>query len=462
MAARLTVYKARDGRRYGVLSGGETRQDYEISDAKWFESEKQNCGDKRTWLKTQAEACGLAPHEYAWSFEHIRIAADVTNLGPYCFAYFENANFTFENPKSVQHLGKCAFSRTAIRGKVAFPSLQDAVLPDVFSGCTKLTEIDLTGSNVKEIGEYAFSCCHNLEKIMGCRKLHTIGARAFSRCAKLTYIDFSSKELTSVGHAAFHISGVGKRLDNLPHTTFAKTARRKDKFEEHTLTAMQVVQLPNVGGLPKTVCEQSYPDLEYGLLPDGTQDYLVNGCMMFSLYHAYQRMFPDSGFDTFYDWWKHVDDLCVDALGVHIWQTDRYAANDVWKILYVVLVLLGLVPKDFSDYALKYPRVDESCGYSCALMTYDDTAKREIWQALASGCGVLASISTGAPKRTEPDVFFENNHMVAIVGCRNGKLLVVDSASIDGENGGAYEVAYEDLFMGAQYTQNCIVVIMKS
>ena len=67
--------------------------------------------------------------------------------------------------------------------------------------------------------------------------------------------------------------------------------------------------------------------------------------------------------------------------------------------------------------------------------------------------------STNKADATSEAFFLQNHHAVAIVGCRNGKLIVVDSANVDGGTGGVYEVAYEDLFIGAPYSKNRIWVI---
>lgn len=457
--AKLTVYRTRDGRRYGVLSGSETG-DYSIEDVRWFASKDPDnpneSGDTRAWLEERATACGLAVHEYAYSFQHIRVASDVQKIGDFCFCFFENAEVTFENPSGLAHLGKRALSRTGICGRVALPGLQDALFPDVFSGCTRLEEVDFTGSQVQEIGEGAFNSCYGLKRLKGCRKVHTVGPRAFLRCTALTDIDLNPQTLRSVGYAALHISSVGESLDGFS-AAFAETARRIDKFDAPTLARMQAVELPDAGGLPKVICEQNYPDLRYALV-NGQKAYMVDGCMMLSLFHVYQRMFPEAEFGSFPDWWEYVDSLCVDAAGMHIYETERYTTDDVQKITYLVLYLLGLKPKNFGEYELRYPYIDASCEYHCGLMTHDETAKYEIWTALSRGYGVIASVSTGkAEERTK--LFLRNHHAVAVVGCRNGKLLVVDSANVDGATGGVYEVAYEDLFIGAPYSENRIWVI---
>lgn len=465
--ATFTVYKARSGARYGVLSGGDTEA-YDKIDGRWFESIDPNnpndSGDSRDWLSTH----DMHPHEYAWSFAHVYIKGDVESIGAYTFAYFENADFTFEKPETIKHLGKGAFACTGIRS-VKLPGLQDSSLAEVFSGCSKLKEVDLTGSKVTAIDANAFRRCHNLKRVIGCGNVTTIGELAFSRCPSLMYIDFNPRTLKRVGYAAFHVSGLGGRLDGFRDTAFAEASRRADKFDAETLDKIRAEELPDVGGLPATVCEQSYPDIPYGYYPiynaDGTvnaaksyDDYMSNGCLMLSTYHVYQRMFPDSGYADFPAWWDEVDRRCMETNGDHIYQHWRYdivnEKGNPMKIFYDVADLMGIECKNVGIDGLAYGPNGE------AVLTYDERAKRVIWQALASGYGVIAGISTSTPTVSTRGVSFSNSHEVAIVGCRNGKLIVVDSASIDGERGGVYEVAYEDLFIGCHYADNHIRVLV--
>lgn len=442
--ARLKVYRTQSGTRYGVLSGGET-QDYSIARHELFDSEQQDCGDTRQWVEN---------YRYAWSFRRVRIAEDVTSIGNHCFAFFNNAEFLFDDPASIRHLGDYAFGFSGIRGKITLPGLTDTVLTTAFQGCTKITELDLTGSAVTVIGELAFSKCHRLKKLSGCGNVREIRPRAFMRCASLESIDVVRNVLATVGYSAFHITSIASALEDCVNTEFDVAATRHEKFDAQTLAAIQAVKLSDVGSVPKDLCEQSLPDLPYGLNDDGSQEYMTSGCAMLSVFHAMHGVFRGVEYADFVDWWGAVNDAYKAENGVYLYETSRG-----WIIQYRLIALMGLQFKDFSDSSLSWGDHAGILGYYEALKTHDETAKREIAAALEAGYGVLAEIST----RTKDEALvptFANSHMVAIVGCKNGKLVVVDSASIDGESGGVYEVAYEDLFMGAAHARNDIRVIL--
>ncbi len=444
--AKLTVYKTRDGRRYGVLSGGATK-DYDIPNPSYFESKNYKeiyskiFDEENGEVTREYDRSWVSDHEYARSFVHIRIAEDVTSIGAYTFAFFENADFTFENPANIQHLGYWAFACSGIRGRIALSGLRDNVFAEVFSGCSKLAEVDLTGSAVRTIGDKAFMRCHGLRRVTGCGQVETVGERAFARCAALSDIDLN--RLKTVGNTAFHITSVGTRLDGFLGVTFGACARRKDKFDAKALAEIYAVELPDIGDVPNGLCEQSYPDLPYAKDTAGKQRYINDGCMMLSVYHAVHGWFGGKQYADFASWWEAVGAAYSRANNGEILSDMKLNFNSYdMTMLHEVASLLGMKCKDFSDYALRYGAKNE------ALLTHDATAKREIRQALREGYPIIASISTGAMSTEKNVVPFGNSHDVAIVGCRNGKLLVVDSASIDGERGGAYEIAYEDLFIG--------------
>lgn len=452
--AKLKVYLSRDGqRRYGVLSGGETK-DYDIPNPGYYESEAYAEEYSQTFyangeLDREYDRDWVQDYEYARSFAQIRVAADVTGIGEYAFAFFENANVSFEEPASIGHLGYWAFACTGISGRVALPGLQDSVLAEAFSGCSKLEEVDLSGSGVVDIGDKAFMRCHNLKRITGCANVRSVGERAFTRCAALKYVGFSPTQLQSVGATAFHITSVGARLDGFGKTSFAPYARRRDRFTEQALAEIRAVELPDAGGVPAYVDEQSYPDLPYARDTSGKQRDMTDGCMMFSVYHATHGRFGGVQYADFAAWWAKVCEAYAEGNdNARLTDTVLDFGKYDMTMLHEVADLLGMQLKDFSDCDLRYGENNE------ALMTRDATAKREIRQALMMGHPVIASISTGKMQTAEGVLPFASSHDVAIVGSRNGKLIVVDSANIDGERGGVYEVAYEDLFLGGMPDAN--------
>ena len=76
------------------------------------------------------------------------------------------------------------------------------VYNDVFSGCSKLTNIVIPNS-ITSIGDYAFSGCSSLRSISLSDSLKYIGSYAFEECNNLSEINIPNS-VTSIGSGAFH------------------------------------------------------------------------------------------------------------------------------------------------------------------------------------------------------------------------------------------------------------------
>ena len=73
-----------------------------------------------------------------------------------------------------------------------------------FYGCTSLTSIDLSGTQVTTIDIFAFYYCTSLTSITIPDSVTTIDTNAFRKCTSLTSIDLSGTQLTTIGLRAFY------------------------------------------------------------------------------------------------------------------------------------------------------------------------------------------------------------------------------------------------------------------
>lgn len=74
---------------------------------------------------------------------------------------------------------------------------------DTFSGCSRLTSVDMTGSSVATIANLAFRNCSSLTSIDLPGSLTTIKGEAFYGCSSLALIDLPSS-LTTIDEEAFY------------------------------------------------------------------------------------------------------------------------------------------------------------------------------------------------------------------------------------------------------------------
>lgn len=98
----------------------------------------------------------------------------------------------------------------------------------VFSGCTKLENIDLP-SGLTSINNYVFSGCTNLQSITIPSGVTSIGTNVFAFCGSLTEIEFPNK-LVSIGvQALYGCSGLTSITFNDALLTISNSAFRNCK-----------------------------------------------------------------------------------------------------------------------------------------------------------------------------------------------------------------------------------------
>jgi predicted nucleic acid-binding Zn-ribbon protein len=120
---------------------------------------------------------------------------------------FRNSGLTsIEIPSSVKYIRDSAFHSCASLTSINFS--EDSVLQlmgsSVFSGCTKLTSIDIP--SVVEMGSHMFSGCTSLTTVNFPSNLTKISSYLFNNCSKLTTVTFAPGTYLSMwdGSYAFY------------------------------------------------------------------------------------------------------------------------------------------------------------------------------------------------------------------------------------------------------------------
>ena len=83
---------------------------------------------------------------------------------------------------------------------VSYTASTDIIPAGIFAYSKSLTTVNLTG--VKEIGDYAFATCSNLQNVTWSNSVEKIGASAFENCSKIPNVSLPNG-LKSIGASAF-------------------------------------------------------------------------------------------------------------------------------------------------------------------------------------------------------------------------------------------------------------------
>lgn len=102
-----------------------------------------------------------------------------------------------------------------------------------FYNCTMLDEIDLSYTNVSEVGEMAFYGCFNVKKITLGENLKTIGARAFAGLSQITELVIPNS-VEVIGDYAFSGCSV------LEEITFGSLSKDGTKVDESSISLKEI------------------------------------------------------------------------------------------------------------------------------------------------------------------------------------------------------------------------------
>lgn len=214
---------------------------------------------------------------YATAISSITIPASVDSIGSYAFGCTENlTDVVFETREGpygtvgLDTIGKYAFSNSAIQN-IVLPStvsqLSDGAFKesqlisadlsqtdltdlaiDLFSGCTKLTDVKLP-KNLSHVYENVFLNCTNLKKVDFGESLENIPDAMFEGCINLTDI-ILPENLKTIGDKAFNNC---KALDiSIPSTV---TSIGDYAFSNTNLTSVKIpAYLATIGNYTFSDC----------------------------------------------------------------------------------------------------------------------------------------------------------------------------------------------------------------
>jgi len=121
-------------------------------------------------------------------------------------------------PDSISEIGFSSFAWCAKLTAVHFDDASSLteLNTSAFTGCTALTDCDISAASITEIGESTFQHCESLESITIPDGVTIIDDNAFNYCIALTSVTIPNG-VTDIGESAFSMSGVLPTI-SLPDT----------------------------------------------------------------------------------------------------------------------------------------------------------------------------------------------------------------------------------------------------
>jgi Leucine-rich repeat (LRR) protein len=142
-------------------------------------------------------------------YKTLTLPASVTSIGVSVFNGWTNLEELDLSALTITSLQTSVFAGTHKLTSIILPAGLKTIGNTVFSA-TGLTELDLSGYGITSIGTNAFENCQDLEKVTLPATLTTLGTLAFSGCSALTELDLS---------ACTNMSAVNTAFSNCPELT---------------------------------------------------------------------------------------------------------------------------------------------------------------------------------------------------------------------------------------------------
>ncbi len=120
-------------------------------------------------------------------------------------------------PKSITAIGDFAFAGRKKLKKILLPKNVQRIGQKTFADCEELFSLEIedarcdTVYGLTSIGDYAFSCCKKLKKIVLPSSLKTIGKESFALCSNLKEIHIPMS-VQSIGSLAFYGCGTLEKI----------------------------------------------------------------------------------------------------------------------------------------------------------------------------------------------------------------------------------------------------------
>ena len=190
----------------------------------------------------------------------ITFSGDVITIGPSAFQDCPDLT-SIEIPASVTEIGEWAFAETALTS-IEIPASVETIGDKAFNYCSSLETVTFAeGSQLSEIGGWAFCMCTELSSITIPASVETIGDEAFNCCFSLETVTFAEgSQLSEIGKSAFaetalisitipaSVETIGdeafNKCSSLDTVTFAEGSQLseigKSAFAETALTSIEI------------------------------------------------------------------------------------------------------------------------------------------------------------------------------------------------------------------------------
>lgn len=270
----------------------------------------------------------------------------------------------------------------------------------------QLEEINI-GEGLPAVGQQFAYLCTNLRKVSGVSDATTVAAQAFHCCYRLTDIDLKPEKITSIGDCAFFLTPVEDTVDLSAVPSVGKWATRAIRWDADNRLQLSRLEYPEVLiDVPNPDTQNAYPDVQY------TTKYTVQGggCTSLAIYHAWNAHYAgtDKEFSNWKDWW------------------DTYYNSD-------------------GQYAATHTTVPSEADIASVLGW---TLSWQIANSAWNFDNMFNALKNGDPVYISREISGTNNHSSIVVGVRDGKLLILDSAGRDNPvEPVTYALRIEDVFI---------------
>lgn len=331
-----------------------------------------------------AESFSDSMFEQNRAVKQVVIPSTVSALPAFCFSQCVHLTDVY-NTEHITSIGDGCFQSAGLK-RACFPNLQTMGGLNTFYLCGHLVYADI--GNVSSIPKVAFERCTMLNVIKHSGTITTVGEKAFRNTSHLRKANFIG-DLTNIGQYAFYGSKVDYDWNTLENCTFGANA-----------TSLQLNPTDFWSSLTFTPCENPVPTHLSQYAPEWA-DVAINA---YDKYSTACSLFCD----------MHI--YCG-IKGLALTDPREFVAivNDIDSTL--LTKNIGAV----SDDVILLSRLLEGTHTVKQYTEYNATTLQAVYDALAAGGYVLATVGTGT-KTT--------GHAVTIYGINaNGELMVADSNS---------------------------------
>ena len=121
---------------------------------------------------------------------------------------------------NVEEIGVNAFTKCTNLESVKYCKTINKIEENAFEECTNLQTMDLSVSSITELSDELFSKCSSLTDVILPNTVKVIGSNVFSGCEAITKIDFSQYQVEELKDYAFY------NLPNLKDVTLSNTTKK--------------------------------------------------------------------------------------------------------------------------------------------------------------------------------------------------------------------------------------------